>query len=189
MIWISGQEARVMSFISSYDLIFRTRGPSPESDYVPLWYDCGQCSSWRDHQVMEMLCQGQREGQENCSDQISEGNILPAIQDPLIHCSLTLALLVIHFKWWTMGKRRYGHVYDGLMQEIYCSWNQMRPKWNKSISNDTGLVLFACISWNSHTCTSTVCHWANQISQSFLFERGLLKDRDWECQIAFNVPL
>lgn len=111
MIWISGQEARVMSFISSYDLIFRTRGPSPESDYVPLWYDCGQCSSWRDHQVMEMLCQGQREGQENCSDQISEGNILSAIQDPLIHCSLTLALLVIHFKWWTMGKRRYRHVY------------------------------------------------------------------------------
>lgn len=93
-------------FDYSFDLNCRTWGTSPESDNVSLWYNRGQCSSWWDHQVMEMLCQGQREGQENCSDQVSEGNIFPAIQDPLIHCSATQDLLVIHIKRWFIGKSR-----------------------------------------------------------------------------------
>ena len=68
-----------------YHLMFcRTRGEGVESDHVPVRDNSRQCRSRRDHQAVEMFHQGQREGQEDHADKVGQGDLLPALQDPLI---------------------------------------------------------------------------------------------------------
>lgn len=68
-----------------YHLMFcRTRGKGVESDHVPVRNNSRQCRSRRDHQAVEVFHQGQREGQEDHADKVCQGDLLPALQDPLI---------------------------------------------------------------------------------------------------------
>ena len=106
-----------------YHLMFcRTRGKGVESDHVPVRNNSRQCRSRRDHQVVEMFYQGQREGQEDHADKVGQGDLLPALQDPLITQSLTLSSgVMVHCRKKGQGPMAFSAPYrvKGITRRLY----------------------------------------------------------------------